>query len=73
MSLSQSEHQTILIVVLLAVRASTGLPVASDNCPKVVKHRTGVCPALVLTKRRSVKTYVAAIRYVVGCGGDPPV
>jgi hypothetical protein len=53
---------TVLIMVLLVVRASSELPVDSDTCPAAVKHRTRVFPYVVLTTRRSVKTDEAVIR-----------
>jgi hypothetical protein len=34
----------VLIIVLLAERASSGLPVDSETCPAAVKHRTRVLP-----------------------------
>ena len=62
----------VFIILFLAERASSVLPVASDTCPVVVKHKTVVCPDVVLTTKRSVKSDEAVIRYMVFCSGDPP-
>jgi len=44
MSLNESEYHSSIDYVLLAARASSGMPVAGDISPAAVKHRTRVLP-----------------------------